>query len=65
MLDRALETAELVERYGKPAFVALCGKGIRPDDAKRILLAEPTLSERFYELVMEAERRALMTRFRR
>jgi len=64
MLDRALETAELVERYGKPAFVALCGKGIRPEDAERILMAEPGLSDRFYELVMEAERRALMTRFR-
>ena len=64
LLDKALETAELVERYGKAAFVALCGKGLRPDDVERILSAEPGLSDRFYELVMEAERRALMTRFR-
>jgi len=64
LLERALETAELVARYGKPAFVALCGRGLRPEDAERVLAEEPALTERFYELVMEAERRALMARFR-
>ena len=64
LLNRALETAELVERYGRTAFLALCGKGIRPEVAERILEEEPRPTERFYELVMEAERRALLTRFR-
>ena len=64
VLERALRTAELVEKYGKAAFLALCGKGIGPDRAELILSEEPRPTERFYELVMEAERRALMARFR-
>ena len=64
LLERALETAELLERYGKAAFVALCGRGIRPEEAERVLAREPKLTDRFYELVMQAERRALLTRFR-
>jgi len=65
LLNKALETAYLVERFGKTAFLALCGKGIRPEVAERILEEEPRPTDRFYELVMEAERRALLTRFRR
>jgi len=44
--------------------VALCGRGIRPEEAERVLAQEPNLTDRFYELVMQAERRALLTRFR-
>ena len=65
LMEKALETARLVEQYGKPAFVALCGKGLRVEDAKWVLGQEARLTERFYELVMEAERRSLMARFRR
>jgi len=64
LLEKALETAELMEKYGKPAFVALCGKGIKPGAAEKILSEEAELTDRFFELVLEAERRALMTRFR-
>jgi len=65
LMDKALETARLVEQYGKPAFVALCGKGLGVRDAKWVLGQEARLTERFYERVMEAERRSLMARFRR
>jgi len=65
LLNKALETAYLVERFGKTAFLALCGKGIRPEIAERILEEEPRPTDRFFELVMEAERRALLARFRR
>ena len=65
LMEKALEAAKLLEQYGKPAFVALCGKGLRVEDAKWVLGREAKLTERFYELVMEAERRALMARFRR
>jgi len=63
LLDQALETAELVSRYGKPAAIALAGRRVRTDDALRVLREEPVLSDRFFELVIEAERNALKRRF--
>jgi len=63
LLEQALETAELVSRYGKPAAIALAGRRVRTDDALRVLREEPVLSDRFFELVIEAERNALKRRF--
>jgi len=63
LLEQALETAELVSRYGKPAAVALAGRRVRTDDALRVLREEHVLSDRFFELVIEAERNALKRRF--
>ncbi len=59
----AVETAELMSKYGKPAAVALSARKIGSKDAARVLEKEPKLSDRFYELVMEAERKALSRRF--
>jgi len=61
--DQALETAELVARYGKPAAVALVGRRVRTPDAAQVLWEEKTLTDHFYELVIEAERNALKRRF--
>jgi len=63
LLEQALETAELVSRYGKPAAVALSGRRVRTDDALTVLREEHVLSDRLFELVIEAERNALKRRF--
>ena len=63
MKDRALKTARLVSGYGKPAAVALSGRELRVSDVEEILREEKTLSDRFFELVIEAERNALKRKF--
>jgi len=63
LLEQALETAELMSRYGKPAAVALSGRRVRTDDALTVLREEHVLSDRLFELVIEAERNALKRRF--
>jgi ATP-dependent Lhr-like helicase len=63
LLTLAKETAELVSTYGKPAAVALTGRRVRVDDALSVLRQERVLSDRFFELVIEAERNALKRRF--
>ncbi|MDI6847291.1 MAG: DEAD/DEAH box helicase [Candidatus Bathyarchaeia archaeon] len=59
----ALQTAQLIARYGKPAVVALCTRRVRPSDVIGVLREEPKLNDRFYELVLEAERKAMSKRF--
>jgi ATP-dependent Lhr-like helicase len=61
--EYAVETAELIAKYGKPAAVALSARKIRSKDAAAVLEKAPKLSDSFYELVMEAERKALSKRF--
>ncbi|MEM2911726.1 MAG: DEAD/DEAH box helicase [Candidatus Bathyarchaeia archaeon] len=60
---QALQTAHLMAKYGKAAAVALCARKVQPSDVKEVLEKEPTLSDRFYELVLEAERKAISKRF--
>ncbi len=62
-LEQARETAELVTRYGKSAAVALAGRRVRTSDALGVLRKEHVLSDRFFELVIDAERDALKRRF--
>jgi ATP-dependent helicase Lhr and Lhr-like helicase len=61
---QAKQTAQLIEKYGKIAAVALSARGIQAADASGVLEKEPQLSDRFYELVLEAERKVLSKRFR-
>ena len=60
---QALQTAQLIAKYGKAAAVALCARRVQPSDVKEALEEEPKLNDRFYELVLEAERKALSKRF--
>ena len=60
----AKQTAELIERYGKVAAVALSARRVQASDVADVLEKEPKLSDRFYELVLEAERKVLSKRFR-
>jgi len=59
----ALQTAQLIEKYGKTAAVALCARKIQAPDIREILEKEPKPNDRFYELVLEAERKVLSRRF--
>jgi len=63
LLEQALETAELVTNYGKAAAVILAGRRVRTQDALNVLRKQHVLSDRFFELVIEAERDALKRRF--
>jgi len=57
------ETGRLMSSYGKPAATALSARRLRISDVKRILNREKELSDRFFELIIEAERQALKRRF--
>ena len=61
---QALQTAQLMARYGKAAAVVLGARRVRLSDVAAVLEKEPKLSDKFYELVLEAERKALSKRFR-
>jgi ATP-dependent Lhr-like helicase len=59
-----MQTARLVEKYGKVAAVALSARRVRALDVAGVLKQESRLDDNFYELVLEAERKALSMRFR-
>ena len=63
MQMHAKQTAELIEKYGKAAAVALSARRVPISDVAAVLEKEPKLSDNFYDLVMEAERKALSKRF--
>lgn len=63
LYDQAIQTAQLVEKYGKAAAVALCARRIQPSEVSMILKNEPNLNDDFYEQVLEAERKAMSKRF--
>jgi hypothetical protein len=64
MQVHAKQTAELIERYGKAAAVVLSARHISAGDARVVLEKEQALSDNFFELVLEAERKVLARRFR-
>jgi ATP-dependent Lhr-like helicase len=59
----AVETAELIAKYGKVAAVALSARKVSSKEIAVVLEKAPKLSDRFYELVLEVERKALSRRF--
>ena len=59
----AVQTSRLIARYGKTAVVALSGRKVRSKDIASVLEKEQKLTDRLYELVLEAERKALSRRF--
>jgi ATP-dependent Lhr-like helicase len=59
----AVNTAALIEKYGKPAAVALLARKVTPDEIMRVLEKEQRLTDKFYELVLEEERKAISKRF--
>lgn len=61
--EKATESAQLISKYGKAAAATLAGKKIRPPDAEEILCEERKLNDHLFELIVEAEKRALRRRF--
>jgi len=61
--ERALASAKLMSQYGKVSAIVLSGRGIEPEDAEFILKEESHVNDRLFELIVEAERKALMKRF--
>ncbi len=60
---RAIKTAKLVSKYGKNAVVALSGRNVQFSDAKELLGKENRLSNNFFELIIEAEKKSLKRKF--
>jgi ATP-dependent Lhr-like helicase len=60
---QARQTAQLIAKYGKVAAVALSARKVHSSDIASVLEKESKLTDRFYELVLEAERKALSRRF--
>jgi len=60
---QAIKTAELMTKYGKLAAVVLAGKNLRLSDAENILGKAEGITDNLFELIVEAERRALRRRF--
>jgi len=59
----AVESARLIAKYGKTALVALSARRVHCSDIAGVLEKEAKLTDKFYELVLEAERKALSRRF--
>jgi ADP-glucose pyrophosphorylase len=62
MKDRALQTSRLIQKYGKPAAVALSARRVQTPDVERVLEKDRKLDDTFYELILEAERKAISRR---
>jgi ATP-dependent Lhr-like helicase len=63
LYKHALQTAQVIERYGKAAALALSARRVQPQDAKEILEKQPKLSDEFYERILDVERKAMSKRF--
>jgi len=63
ILNLAKETADLMKRFGRRAAFALAGRRVDTVAAESILEQERSICDRFFELIMEAERAALRERF--
>jgi ATP-dependent Lhr-like helicase len=61
--DSAMSTGKLIEKYGKPAAIALSARRISANDVKTVLEKQAKPNDKFYELVLEIERKALSKRF--
>lgn len=63
LLKQLEDSAELVSRYGWVAALVLAGKKVTPRDAKEVLAKESRVCDKLFELVLEAERKALKRSF--
>ena len=60
---RAKRSAKVISTHGKRAAIVLAGRRISLEDTLKILEGTEDLSDRFFEQILEAERRALKKRF--
>jgi ATP-dependent Lhr-like helicase len=63
VLRKGRENAEVVLNYGKPALIAMAGRGVGPTVVKRILEGSHERPEsEFYRLILENEKQFIRTR---
>jgi ATP-dependent Lhr-like helicase len=60
---QAAKTARLLSKYGKASAVSLCGRNLKVHDVEEILEKEKMLSDHFFELITEAEKKSLKRKF--
>jgi ATP-dependent Lhr-like helicase len=60
---QAARTARLISKFGKIAAVSLSGRNMQISDAEEILKKESHLSNRYFELITEAEKKSLKRKF--
>ena len=58
-----LRTSRLVSKYGKTAAVSLSGRNLQIRDSEEVLKKENTLTDHFFELIIEAEKKSLKRKF--
>jgi hypothetical protein len=58
-----VRTAWLVSKYGKTAAVSLAGRNLYITDAEEILEKENMLSNHFFELITDSEKKSLKRKF--
>ena len=63
LVKEALETGGLMAEHGRLAALVLAGKNLSHSSVKEILSKEQQISDQLFELVVEAERKALARRF--
>jgi ATP-dependent Lhr-like helicase len=63
VITRATETGKLVGKHGQLAVIALSGRRVSPEQAIRIVRSTKRPSDRFFEMILEAERESLKERF--
>jgi ATP-dependent Lhr-like helicase len=62
-LTKGRENANVVLNYGKPALIAMAGRGIGPTVVKRIMAGSHGRPEsEFYRLILENEKQFIRTR---
>ncbi|UCB59702.1 MAG: DEAD/DEAH box helicase [Candidatus Bathyarchaeota archaeon] len=61
--QKAVNTAQLISSYGKAAAIAFSARRVKSDDVRKLLKREKILNDHFFELLIEAERKALKRRF--
>ncbi len=59
----AQASAKVVEKHGFPAVAVLTGRRLTPMDAEEVLSKEDRLTDRLFELIVEAEKKAMGRRF--
>ncbi|HXX87933.1 MAG TPA: hypothetical protein VEH86_05760, partial [Candidatus Acidoferrum sp.] len=60
--EHAQQTSRVIQKYGKPAAVALSARRVQTSDVEKILEKDRKLDDVFYESVLEAERKAISRR---
>lgn len=63
MEQEAIKTAKYLAKWGRTAAIALSARKVKPESVKAILQKEKTTSDNFFEMLIEAERKALKKRF--